>query len=1031
MAYQKTGGRSVTVQPTGMPDLSGFFEAARQMQEVGNLANSIGTDIRKREYNDLIRQAEIDGSTAGAVYKKDKNGKMVLQPLVNFDYEKATQTYGKGDQQAVLDAYRKAAVRTYVSAASNDIDTAAQAALDKNPDDPNAIRGGLEGYLEGISDLDPQIRAALTPKAVQSFTVAENRALALQQKNAREDAIYQNSAAFQALSVEKGKLIASFDEDEAGNEAKQARINEIDAEQAEITETLRLNEVPDVSITKLSDIDRTVVAARVGTNYIKKIYAANGAVAAHQAARDLEEEAKANPNLDERVIGEIARQSVSTLIAMDNLKITEDNKLRTNIYNDMYGKVVIDGLDIGAVMLDPNSDFFKLNGTQQATLLSVSKSSTQELNSVLETQNNRIYTDNVAVLDNPEIHNIQQFQAAGKAIADMRDSGAAGISYKDLVDAKMKFRKGLLHYTKDQREETGSLLFFELNKDTSSFVNEPSYYATEDFKQKLEKIGVIGPEGHYKTRKEFDKAIATYTDAYQKRADDLSKANKAERRAHNNIPLSKDEQNALVKYKGFDKVRIKDATGKDVSVDIDFFSDDEAVVTASIDAAANYAVTTRGLLHPEAKIIFDRAPYTMQNADKAMRIMGQIVSGIRKMTPGTSNATALSMFIAGNDLDEKTVSFIRSVDVIGIENAMQSFAVDGDVNKNRKVNNYLSNNGYDKNDFFDQTFQKALENEKFFTLIQTNISPEMKQMLNQIAAQAGVGNVEGAFIKDPTIRSAVMNIFYDKVSSAGAGSPVAHMQDTIRQIGKRIGVQQNASTGQLEFVQDPILKVAQSTVPTAAGQPVVNISMTDIANDVKDRFINSLTGQFDFLNQPTKAQKHMYDMFDRLNTTGVRDEGALDQTSLHFVANERYGGEPTYSVYIQDEYQRVHLVSSSYSYDFKDSVAYKETYPEVINQLKTSKAKQFWSMMGLMDKGLVQSTFEAMERSRTDTSLDGFVRAWNKLNQESMIGLTSTGDLKQVKSPYSKEQWSVNQFTQEELDDFFYLVDRALTLGWR
>ena len=74
MAYKKTGGRSVTVQPTGMPDLSGFFDAARQMQEIGNVANSIGTDIRRRKYNDLLRQAEVDGSTAGAVFKKDKNG---------------------------------------------------------------------------------------------------------------------------------------------------------------------------------------------------------------------------------------------------------------------------------------------------------------------------------------------------------------------------------------------------------------------------------------------------------------------------------------------------------------------------------------------------------------------------------------------------------------------------------------------------------------------------------------------------------------------------------------------------------------------------------------------------------------------------------------------------------------------------------------------------------------------------------------------------------------------------------------------
>jgi len=1035
MAYKKTGGRSVTVQPTGMPDLSGFFDAARQMQEIGNVANSIGTDIRRREYNDLLRQAEVDGSTAGAVYKKDKNGQMVLQPLVNFDYEKATQLYNEGDQKTILDAYRKSATRTYVSAASNDIDLAAENALDQNPDDPNGIRGALGGYLDGLSELDPQLRAALTPKAVQAFGVAENRAFALQQKNAKENAIYQNSSAYQALSVEKGKIISSFDEDEAGNEAKLARLREIESEQAEIVDTLKINEVSDLSITKLSDVDRTVVAARVGTNYIKKIYAANGPIAAHQAARDLEEEAKLNPNLDERVIGEIARQSVSTLIAMDNLKITEDNKLRKSIYNDLYKGIVVDGLDIGSVMLDPNSDFFKLEGTQQATLLSVAKASQQEVTSVLSTQNQRIFVDNTAVLDNPEIHTLDQFQAAGKAIADMRDSGAVGVTYKDLVDTKMKFRKGLLHYTKGEREATGSMLFFELDKNTSSFVNEPSYYATEDFKAKLEQLGVIGPEGHYKTRSQFDKAISVYTEAYQKRSDDVASANKAERKIQNNIPPSSAEVTALIKEKGFDKVRVKNESGADVLVDLDLFSDDEAVVAASIDAISNFSVESRGLLHPEAKLVFDRAPYTMQNADKAMRIMGQIISGIRAKTPGTTRETAISMFIAGNDLDEKTVGFIRSVEKIGIENAMQAYAGEAAVNKNRSITNFLSNNGYDKETFFKETFQKALEDEKFFTLIQTTISPSDKQMLNDLANEAGVSNIEGAIIKDPFIKDSIMNIFYDKVSSKSEGSPVTHMQDTIRQIGKRIGVQKNASTGKLEFVTNPILKIAQSTVPSVAGSSVVTLTNENIMSDVRDRFVNGLTGQFDLMKPPTKAQEYMYGMFERLNS------GTLDQTTMHFHANETYGGDPTYSVYLRDEYDRVHLVTDTYSYDFKDSTAYKETYQEVIGQLKTDKAKQFWSMYGLMDKSLVQSTFQSMERNRNDKSLNGLINAWNSFNDATAFSISSgasgTVTAKETSGYFGRARegdinvWSVDTLTEEEKNDFFYIVDRFLTLGWR
>ena len=200
MVYKKTGGRSVITQPVGMPDLSGFFDSANQLAKVSQLASGIGLDIRKREYNDAIRDAEIDGSTAGAVYVDGK-----LQPLVNFDYEKASG-FVPDDRKKILDQYKKSAIRTYASAASVDIDLAADNALLDNPTDPNAIRGSLEGYLEGIEDLDPRLKSSLTAKATQSFGIAENRAFAAQQKEVKANTIAVNSKAYKNLTVEKSKL---------------------------------------------------------------------------------------------------------------------------------------------------------------------------------------------------------------------------------------------------------------------------------------------------------------------------------------------------------------------------------------------------------------------------------------------------------------------------------------------------------------------------------------------------------------------------------------------------------------------------------------------------------------------------------------------------------------------------------------------------------------------------------------------------------------------------------------------------------
>ena len=79
-----------------MPNFSGFKQAAASYNQIGELAYGIGLDDRKREFNQLIRQAEIDGKTAGVVY--DEKGDLVL---TNFDYEKASQTFAESDQKQI------------------------------------------------------------------------------------------------------------------------------------------------------------------------------------------------------------------------------------------------------------------------------------------------------------------------------------------------------------------------------------------------------------------------------------------------------------------------------------------------------------------------------------------------------------------------------------------------------------------------------------------------------------------------------------------------------------------------------------------------------------------------------------------------------------------------------------------------------------------------------------------------------------------------------------------------------------------
>ena len=81
-----------------------------------------------------------------------------------------------------------------------------------------------------------------------------------------------------------------------------------------------------------------------------------------------------------------------------------------------------------------------------------------------------------------------------------------------------------------------------------------------------------------------------------------------------------------------------------------------------------------------------------------------------------------------------------------------------------------------------------------------------------------------------------------------------------------------------------------------------------------------------------------------------------------------------------------------------------------VDLLKTDRMKNFWSVYGLMDQSLLQSGFDSIERTRSDSSFDVLFNLYNS---------TFRADIGE--EPVSPE----------EKDDFFYMLDRITSLGWR
>ena len=1006
MAFKKTGGRSALVQPTGLPNFSGFKQAAASYNQIGELAYGIGLDDRKREFNQLIRQAEIDGKTAGVVY--DEQGNLV--PLTNFDYAKAGKTYAEADQKQILSTYRKAAVQTYVNAAANDINSAAAQALIDNPNDPAAIRSSAQGYLQGIEDLDDEIYTALAPKVASAFTRVENQALAQQRSDEIAYAVDQGTKAYNQNAIELGVLYAKSEgtNNPAQAQALQDRINEILGEQADIIMGLEANEVSSVTIDEMQDAQATVIAAKVSQSGVERAYYSGGAAEAYRLIKDTVAEAELNPDVDSATLRAVMTQSVQTLSAIETAENQAQKEVLTGIYNDLYKRVVIDGLDITAELANPSSPIHGLEGTQQAALFSVGTSLAQQTEqNAKKLRDDELkgyraeYDNHLSIFENPTQTSLTMAMQAMREIKLLHGMGLLGdTGDKLLLEAGTKFDEAMAVFAGEESEAQGSMISMELNPNLSSFSKAPAYYLNEMYMSGLESKNIIGKGGYWSDRDAFITDVNTYAGHFKKRVDLARDAGVAERKILNTIMPTAAELKAFSQVKGFDKIRNLE-TGAIVSMDL--LSEDENIFMASADNVAAFAVQSKGLLHPGAVDLFESASKNIENADRAIRVMGQTMDAIRSARDIDSSQVEGIFY---SNLSEDTVAFLRIAGRVGPELAVDAFAADR--NMNRNASGLVANSKYaDRPEsealesIFMDSYNEAIEAKSFFKLLQPYITDADNQMLYQMANSAGVRNVEGMILSDPYIKQAMKSLFIGKMLKYPQYVPAEAMRDTIREIGTRVGPQVNAYTGGLEFVTNPILPNAQATVGNAG----VTLGMDDINRDIKDIFLRTPG-----LTDPTIAEQiARVDEAPMIGGGLFGDPSRLGNPVLFYVPNESYGATQSYTVLLKTTAGKVIPLLEDYSYDFKRSQAY-DSFLESVDTLKSDRMKNFWSAYGLMDQSLLQSGFDSIERTRSDRSFDGLFNLYNS---------TFRADIGQ------------DPITPEEKDEFFYMLDRITSLGWR
>lgn len=1017
MVFQKTKGRSVFTQPVGMPDLSGFKQAARSYQQLGSLITEFGTEIRKRDYNDAIRQAEVDGKSAGTKYVKDENGEWKLAPLVNLDYSKSVQHLPKADQEGVLKAYREAAVGAYTARAINDINFAAGQSYGNNRNNPGGIRSEMNGYIQGLKEQVPdEVFVQLAPKVEAAFLASENKAFAQQQIDADAAAVADFTTKFNSNTKELGNMysVGPVDDDDTSVEGFEMRISEIteeDEQTLQHLQTLGMNatEVDELRASRVNHITQ-----RVGESFIEKTWLTSDGDLEQTllAVEDIVNQARQDTDVDADTLRSTLTSKATRLETLDKARKAEAAEERENIFQNYNYRVYVKNEDISADLANPNSDIYKLEATQIGSLLSVSDAKREEFI-------NDEYNKNVSLIKNweqfmgtpfekdlPENFN-NIFKMWKNGVLDFEKFAEARSFYVSYFDKK---------FLEPNILKAEVQLVRELGKG-SNYAISPDYFRA--IAPDLVARKVIGEGRKYTDLAAYETAIGSYAKEYHKQIKKINEGRRELSHAQAGIPVSESGMEKINNYtSNYKAILPPDQNGQVKVAELDFLTDDEVLFQASADAADRFANESNGLLLPEAKRIFESARSSEELADKSVRIMGQIITGMSSVS-GESQQVEMNHFFDMNNFSEEDRHFFTLSSKIGVANAIKAYEGKRDIGYNKGVEKLFPNRPEGKklddavDEKFDEVFRDALTGHDWWKLLNPKISQTRQAQLREFAMSAGLDatDLSNAIIRDPVVRDGLKGIWLRRwQESMGEGSPVEIMRSALQTIGKRFGYEEDERTGQIYLVERPIIHYAQATVPgrrLSDGTIIPNVQITNrmIAEDVVKKFLAPQEGGA--LRNPEVDEA----------VRRVLDDQNLNKSDISFHANMGFGDQQTYTVVVTDHNGNPHVLSRNYNYNFGTSVQ-NEYYQKVMDDIQTSKVKDFWSAYGLFDLSVIQGAFENYHMTGSDMSLHPLIKSLNELRLSTSPG-ASPEFLKSLGEPLKPE----------EIQDFMRLWNNIIAWG--
>lgn len=954
MAFQKTQGRKEYIQPTGMPDLSGYTESAKSFYSLADAASSIGTSMRAKVYNDALLEAEIAGKTAGVKYEiNEKTGERTLVPLVNFDYGKATEMFSKNEQEGVLRTYRKAAIAQYSVAAALDADNIANQALINSPNDPNAIRGAAEGYFDSLRDLDPEIFATVAPKATASFMMAENKALAQQQKDAKAKSILDFGTQFNNNAKIIANLIATTGLNDKGSGYM---FQELEAEQNEILEHLTTLGVADDKIQGLKDAQINTVALQSSNYHIERKYLADGEVAARAEILAIKKEFDADPTVDAEKLASSMEQHLQDLLNLDTSRKQEETR-KSTATKQMVEQRLLLGDDVTI-----------------AEILSMDIKE-QDKNALLRIRENR---ENIGINKTASMRKSQQdqwdtefdilvgeYETGSIDIENQFSKSVEDMYRKNQITSKQYygFKKTQLNRFYDSMKAQGDVAVANLKIAMAN--NSIPVRVAEEQINDLRAKGLIGEgKGAIISSREASNMLSKYVGDYKKHNNKMKEIKAINKKISQNLPLSEGEADKIHDFEPYPIV-VEDDAGNQIRMEMDIFSENPQIREQSLRAAVGFFVKTKAI-HPSMRDAMKNVAW-LQNEndfDAAVQFYSKFMNTVM------TNDAVHGYYDGINALDMAgiNISLMEQARLNGQQHTQDMFKV-SQSSANRMVSKVYTSDS-DEVQVFKQYFSEALKvNDLTDKLLSWTISrtlPEQTSphkyeiMLKQLGAKHG--GLENAILDDPRLVG-LLKSSVDYYVATGKVTPdeigyKTGIQMAIAHYMGDIGVEEDLD-GNLSWKIHPILQEAQST---AGDRPI------EITRDMINRDVYTVIQSRSGLTTPE---------FERF----------IDNRQFVYEANVVPGKRPTYRVYVESPFGERTILLNNYSYNFETS-AQNDAWVQAEKEIQDSALKQLWMALPGMDPVVVRETFESYEEYEdSEEFLAPLIRMYNEMG----IGLKNQG----------------------------------------